>query len=46
MTGETDLQRLIKGMKPELMGCDWGYACVRDVPKTSSPLRWWPRPKA
>ena len=38
MTGETDLQRLIKGMKPELMGCDWGYACVRDVPKNLVPF--------
>ncbi|HRK43966.1 MAG TPA: ACT domain-containing protein [Gemmobacter sp.] len=38
MPGETDLQRLIKGMEPALMGCDWGYGCAAALPEGMVPF--------
>jgi hypothetical protein len=38
MTGETDLQRLLRGMAPELAGCDWGYALAQTLPAGLTPF--------
>ncbi len=32
MVGETDLAKLLAGMAPEVVGRDWGFAVVQDLP--------------
>ena len=32
MAGETNLQKLLAGMAPDLRGTDWGYAVAASVP--------------
>ena len=38
VTGETDLQHLLRGMAPEVVGCDWGYACATSLPAGVTPF--------
>jgi uncharacterized protein len=38
MVGETDLGRLLRDMRPELSGMDWGYAVAPVVPSGLVPF--------
>jgi len=38
MAAETDLQRLLRGMAPELRGRDWGYANSHTLPHGLTPF--------
>lgn len=38
MAAETDLQRLLRGMAPELRGRDWGYANSPTLPHGLTPF--------
>ena len=38
MVGETDLQRLLRGMSPDVRGRDWGFACTPALPEGLAPF--------
>ena len=38
MVGETNLARLLSGLRPELRGTDWGYAVAPAVPEGMRPF--------